>query len=483
VTDNSATVNWRTEQGTEYYILVGSRDGTDGSFELQIREFSPRANDDCDKAETIALGDGVISSTVLGTPDFTYGQTCGAPLDTSGLWYRVEGTGNGIEVSTCYDNDYNSAISVFTGSACDDGNRTCLTGSAVRDPLCDYHGVTAAWLSEEGESYYVYVHGAPLNSMGSFTIVTMEFNVTEPNEFCQQSIFVIPDGTRIEGSTKDAVHGSGIAECGVEMTNPGLWYSFEGTGNPIEVTACKSGENENFDVSTSIFTGDNCGEANCVNGASFSGQQCLPEGESSGRRFLQTDAKQKLVIDSEAGELYYVYVHGQNPDNLDGGGFGDYELYIKEVLPETPAPTEDSSSNFDDDKEESGASTNANGGNGKNNNALYSLLILLLLIPLVWYFRKQIFACCSRRGQKDRTEKSDLISKDEIGDDWDPSPPHSQEDSAEDESGDEDGGNDQSSRHSMNSDGYEDEQGDDSQTNLAQGDSDDEEYDNSRGRR
>mmetsp|Transcript_59839 Transcript_59839/g.146965 ORF Transcript_59839/g.146965 Transcript_59839/m.146965 type:complete len:1491 (-) Transcript_59839:2223-6695(-) len=441
VAADSATVNWRSEPGKEYYVLVGSRDGSDGAFELQIREFAPRANDDCDRAESIVLGDGVTTTTTQSTPDFTYGETCGAPLDTSGLWYQVEGTGKGIEVSTCADNDYNSAISVFTGSACAGGNRTCLAGSAVRDPLCDYQGVTVGWLSEEGETYFVYVHGSPLNSMGTFVMWTEEFNVTEPNEFCQQAIQIDPDGSPILGSTENATHGAGIAECGVEIQHPGLWYSFEGTGNPFEVSACNSdNENDIFDVSTSIFAGKSCGEASCATGATFSGQFCLPEGESSGRRFLQTEGKQKLVLDSVPGELYYVYVHGQNPSESEGGGIGEYELYIQEIVPETMSPTE--------------SPTNAapgegdSGGDSGNNNALYSLLIFLLLIPLAWYFREGIFACCSGLRRKDQSEENDAINN-KVND---------THDYADDEIGsDEDDEHEQSSQRSMMDDGYEDE--------------------------
>jgi hypothetical protein len=456
VAANSATVNWRSEPGKEYYVLVGSRDGAEGPFELQIREFSPRANDDCDKAEIIVLGDGVISTTTQGTPDFTYGEACGAPLDTSGLWYEVVGTGKGVEVSTCTENDYNSAISVFTGSACASENRTCLTGSSVRDPLCGYQGTTVGWLSKEGESYYVYVHGSPLNSMGTFTLITTEFNVSEPSQFCQQAVPVLPDGSLIEGSTENATHGYGIARCGVELTRPGLWYSFQSNGYPIEVMACRSDtETDLYDVSASIFTGDNCGEARCVTGVTFSGQLCLPQGESSGRRFLQTEGKQKLVFDTEPGEVYYVYVHGQNPDELEGGGVGSFELYIQEIILSTPNPTEapsttsDTSSNTSDDKD--------------NSNALYSLLILLLLIPLIWYFRDLIFALCSRR-QNTKGKHDARVSEQK---ERDHSAPQKQRNSEEDDEDE----NEQSSQHSI-SDGYEDEESADSYTDLAQCDSD-----------
>jgi M6 family metalloprotease-like protein len=340
VAGSSATVNWVAEDGVEYLILVGSRSGETGGFQLKVTEFETIPNDECSNSTLLASGSSEDGSTISATNDFPYGEICGLPLDTAGVWYSVQGTGSGISVTTCFGNDYDTAISVFTGS-CDDLG--CLTGTTSRDPSCGSLGVTASWLAEEGQMYYIYVHGNSPNSMGTFNLTMEQIEVIEGNEFCTQAIPAAVDGSRIAGSTKSVTHSaSGPASCeGVEITNPSLWYTLEGTGDSFDVSACTADGSSDFDVSVSVYSGS-CGDMTCVSGSTFAGQQCSDAETSNRTRFLQdaSSSPVNLSFESEEGVTYYLLVHGQNPNAVPGeGGVGDFELYISPRIISTTAPT------------------------------------------------------------------------------------------------------------------------------------------------
>ena len=414
---NSATVNWWSEEGIEYFVLVSSRDGSVGDFELQVTEFDPVANDQCSDAIDFSLGSQISGSTMDATNDFPYdGEYCGLPLETAGVWYEIEGTGDGISFSTCAGNDYDSAISIFTGSDCD--NLQCVTGVATLDPSCNYAGVTAAWLSQTNETYYVYVHGSALNSYGSFEVVAEEFVVVEPNEFCQQAIPVTEKESFIQGSTEDAIHAAPTNACGVEVVNPGLWYTIEGTGYPYEISACARDNTDTFDVSVSLFSGDTCGELNCVSGYTFTDEFCSTGGVGSSInvRFLQnsSDSLGSISLDSEEGATYYVYVHGQDPSSLENGnsttGVGDFDLIIRSLVPPTRAPTQVPTTL---PKEEEDDSSSKSENSSMNLNYLYLLLLLLLILLPVWFFRKKLCCCLPCFKDKDGRDTSKPADEDE----------------------------------------------------------------------
>eukprot|EP00537_Pseudo-nitzschia_pungens_P011055 CAMPEP_0172385844 /NCGR_PEP_ID=MMETSP1061-20121228/3454_1 /TAXON_ID=37318 /ORGANISM="Pseudo-nitzschia pungens, Strain cf. pungens" /LENGTH=1877 /DNA_ID=CAMNT_0013115001 /DNA_START=415 /DNA_END=6048 /DNA_ORIENTATION=- len=317
----AATVNFKTQKDVIYYILVAGQEtngSVSGSFGLTLTEITPSPGNECNEALSLSLDNFSTPGTTLqATIDFSHGDVCGVPLDTPGVWYTIEGTGKGMEFSTCEDNNYNTAISIFKGS-CND--LECITGTKARDPNCDNQGVTAAFPSEAKTTYYIYVHGTgSSDNMGNFTLTKNQFDVIESNEFCSQARSIKTDGSRIQGSTQDATHAA-IQEssCGVEITNPGLWYTFNGTGQPFTISACDK-DVEDFDVSVSVFAGD-CDNLQCITGATFFDNYCSLSG--SKQRQLQTSTyNSNFRFMTEIQKDYFLFVHGQE-------GVGDFDLFV-----------------------------------------------------------------------------------------------------------------------------------------------------------
>jgi len=204
-------------------------------------------------------------------------------------------------------------------------------------------------MSQSSETYFVYVHGSGDNSMGEFQISLVEFNVTEPNSFCNEAISLAGGSELVlQGSTENATRTPTIQTCGVENANRGLWYTFDGTGYPFEIDACKSNETDgNFDVSFSLYSGGNCGELQCVAGVTFNEQVCgRVDDQIISSRFLEpanftssnsptSPTPDQTMIDSEAGVTYYLFVHGEGLSPV-----GELNVTIRSLAPPSAAPTE-----------------------------------------------------------------------------------------------------------------------------------------------
>lgn len=107
-------------------------------------------------------------------------------------------------------------------------------------------------------------------------------------------------GDTIVGSTEGATSTGDPGFCGTAGGAPGVWYSFTGTGNVIELAMC----NSTYDTKLQVFSGS-CDALNCIDG----------NDDSCG---LQSE----VTFMSEVGVEYLFYVFGF------GSAQGDYELTI-----------------------------------------------------------------------------------------------------------------------------------------------------------
>jgi hypothetical protein len=220
-----STINWATEAGTTYYILIHGFSNNAGQYELRVTTELPPAPEDqdndgvgdpddncvnnanpkqedqdedgigdaCDNCPAISnpdqgdedengLGDvcsqendgcqGAIALDLAGGSAIIEGTTAeGASVDPEnadcsastapGLWYTAEGLGGAMSASLC-GSAYDTKLSVYTGEC---GAVTCLQGN---DDSCGLQSVVD-WVGEAGVTYYILVHGFGSNS-GDFTL-------------------------------------------------------------------------------------------------------------------------------------------------------------------------------------------------------------------------------------------------------------------------------------------------------------------------
>jgi hypothetical protein len=142
--------------------VLGTRDNTTPNTNSIVD------NDSCDNAfGPINRAEFIPGSTSSGATVDIEGPSCGsaAAPTAPGLWYSITGDGGRITLSTCStttDADFDSQISVFTGS-CD--QLTCVDGN---DNACGSQSLVE-FQSIENQTYHVLVHGYG-DSFGTFSL-------------------------------------------------------------------------------------------------------------------------------------------------------------------------------------------------------------------------------------------------------------------------------------------------------------------------
>lgn len=152
----------------EFYIQEdcggGDLSPVTGPFLFTTLAAPPAVNALCADALPIACGGTVTGNTELGS--VTTAPTCGAAnVTTNGLWYSFTGTGEDVTLSTCAGTDFDSKISVFTGTCAD---LDCVAGSDDA-PDCPGNTSSATFHTTAGATYFVMVHGYNA-AQGDFTL-------------------------------------------------------------------------------------------------------------------------------------------------------------------------------------------------------------------------------------------------------------------------------------------------------------------------
>ena len=306
-------INWNSEDGTTYYILVHGFSANAGLYELDVTSELPPAAEDqdndgvgdlddncvsdanpgqedtdgdglgdaCDNCPSAAnpdqedtngtgLGDacsqendgcqGAIALDVTGGAATVEGTTAeGASVDPEnadcsassapGLWYTAEGRGGAMSASLC-GSTYDTKLSVYTGEC---GVVTCLQGN---DDSCGLQSVVD-WVGEAGVTYYILVHGFSSNS-GNFTL-----NVTAEAADC------------IALASVNADHVAGTIAVTWESPAPGGEFEVSVGGEVAATTGDRSYTIEAPEGGRVDFTVSRAGADNC----SASGSVTLSTGE------------------------------------------------------------------------------------------------------------------------------------------------------------------------------------------------------------
>lgn len=171
VNRQASRVQWESEDGVLYYLLMHGFGTRSGPFQLNVINHRP-LNDKCEKAESISPGDTVIGTTFQANFPFGGDSTnCGGQFgligESNSVWYRTVGTGGRLQVSTCNPQtatNFDTKLHVFEDD-CKIGS--CIGGNDNYDSpqRCSLH----EWDTVAGKEYYILVHGF-LTSNGMFEL-------------------------------------------------------------------------------------------------------------------------------------------------------------------------------------------------------------------------------------------------------------------------------------------------------------------------
>lgn len=261
----TSEVTFSTIPGTDYYIYVNGFGASQGMFALSIDCFAPPTppvNDLCANAIEVTCGSVTAGSTVVAT--FDAAPFCGTSNTASGVWYRLTGDGSDLAVaSTCNDADYDTKISVYTGSC---GALSCVAGND--DGVgCSGFSSEASFSTTSGVEYYILVHGFG-TATGSFNLTVECIGPPANDNACTPQFLVTGVVTpfsnflaTVEPGEPSPGAGSGVSSCD---SNDG-WCSFE-TGVQTSVwfrffstSPCVNVSTAGFNTQLAIWATNDCG--------------------------------------------------------------------------------------------------------------------------------------------------------------------------------------------------------------------------------
>ena len=228
-------------------ITVTAEDGTT-TQEWVVTVHVVPSNDFCSGAITITIGETVTGNTTFATNDSNVASSCGSNEVRNdedgenggisvGVWYRLIGNGETVILSTCDFADFDTGISVYTGS-CSAG-LNCLSGNDDGEECEDFRS-KLKFNSVVDEEYLILVDGYG-SASGEFDLtITSQPTIPPPdNDNCSDAeeltVFAEGAGTPTNGTNSHATTFTKPQLCDQYGTINDVWYRFNSGAN-VEVS-------------------------------------------------------------------------------------------------------------------------------------------------------------------------------------------------------------------------------------------------------
>lgn len=294
----------KTYKTSDFVRTIGRATTLVLSMFMATAAFAQPGNDDCASATVITCGQTISGTTTGSTDDAASGAGfCGTSYSGGqGVWYRFAGNDNLVTASVCDAADFDTKISVFSGSC---GSLVCVDGN---DDFTGCTGNTSeiSFVASSGTDYFILVHGFS-GDVGDFDL-TVTCLPPPSNDLCTSAIS-LSCGDIVTGNTTLATNDTSLNDCSIDLsTSPGVWYSFvaDASGNGVTFSLCS--DNTDFDTKMGVFSGS-CGALVCE---ATDDDFCSFFGPS-----------QVSLCTTVPNQTYYVYVTG-----FGSGDFGNYELTV-----------------------------------------------------------------------------------------------------------------------------------------------------------
>lgn len=270
--------------------------------------------------QTLSIFNGLTANT---TWTLTVADGAGGDTGTLVRWAicsdntiatgALEGAGSASPSSLASGQDTTIQVQVTPGLA------PPSTGITVTADLSLLGGSSSQSLTDLGGNLFSYTHtviAGPGIWNVPFTVSDLEgrmfsgsttVTVVAGNDICEtaQSLNI---GDAVIGSNAGATNDPGLPTCsGLSTFNLGVWYTFQGNGNILNVTTC--GPNTTLNTRVYVYTGT-CGSFTCVGAATGTSPACSPSTAAS------------AVFCSTMGQTYYVLVTN------DTTGTGNFDFSV-----------------------------------------------------------------------------------------------------------------------------------------------------------
>lgn len=282
-------VTFVSDGTSTYYIMVEGFGSNAGNFTLDVSCTQPLPNDDCSGAIAVSCGDSVTGTTVGATVDST-APVCGPAITSPGVWYSLNddsGLPGDITVSLCNGTDFDSKISIYSGTC---GALVCVDGN---DDSCGLQS-EVTFASDGNTQYYILIHSFG-GATGNFTLDVSCMPTPPPNDMIVNSIDVdeigLPYTDPAVAMPAATTENGNPQNCDLTGAN-GVWYNFVSAGDG---TAMASITTPGGASAVTFYTApdENAVETDLVLVPQNS-NQCVPGTSAS--------------ITTVAGQAYYVFV-------------------------------------------------------------------------------------------------------------------------------------------------------------------------------
>ncbi|MBK5213701.1 MAG: T9SS type A sorting domain-containing protein [Flavobacteriaceae bacterium] len=230
-------VTFVSDGTSTYYIMVEGFSSSSGNFSLDVTCGTPLPNDGCSGAIAVSCGDSVSGTTVGATTD-SGTPACGPAITSPGVWYTLDdnsGLPGNITLSLCNGTNFDSKISVYTGSC---SALVCVGGN---DDACGLQS-EITFATDGNTKFYILIHSFG-GATGNFTMDVICTPTPPPNDMIVNSIDVdeigFPYTDPAVNMPAATTENGNPAGCDLTGAN-GVWYNFvpfgDGTANAMIVT-------------------------------------------------------------------------------------------------------------------------------------------------------------------------------------------------------------------------------------------------------
>lgn len=310
-------VQWCSEAGVTYYIMVSGFSSNTGDYELSVSSDAPLAVDagGCQSrfvgyAPAEADTNWLLASISGGSAPYDVSWSdAGLGVSTDGLGLAVQPGSSTTYTVTVVDANGCTASASVTVNVID---VTCGNGKVAvchvppgnpNNPqdICISASAVPTHMGH-ADDHLGPCSNTCLNTNSSFELAPPS------NDECIQA-FSVSCGQTVSGSTVGMGNDT-PGYCGTsDGTGGGVWYKITGNGQTISATTCNAGTT--FDTKLRVFTGS-CGNLSCVTGNDDMGfSNCSFSGLRS-----------RVTWSSAVGQTYYILVHGYSSNE------GDYEMSV-----------------------------------------------------------------------------------------------------------------------------------------------------------
>jgi len=237
--------------------------------------------------------------------------TCEDDEMNDGLWYKVQGNGDNIQVTIIPNDNYDPQLGIYSGE-CDElacEGTIDNSGSGGEETLLISN-------SAVGTTYYINIgHYSSSTDIdeNSFVIEVISFGVPANDNCAGATEITSMPYTNHQTDAAGASPDGFLTVCDDDEMNDGVWYSVEGDGTDIQVTVTP--DSQDYDFQLAVFSGD-CSVLTCEGTVDNSGS-----GEE----------ETLLIANSVAGTIYYINI-GHYSDEDD-------ELESNFTITVSPPPT------------------------------------------------------------------------------------------------------------------------------------------------